>query len=189
MEEVSFKQFLQDNDICPKLFWKACKRKHQGWSSPEHYYSRKTLKSSNPIRWIVDAFNCEDNIIFNSYDKWEGIDSKWTNAIIGKIPIFDIDQIDEVESISFKKFLQDNDICPKLFWKACKRKHQGWCFWENYSKRKTIKSQNPVKWISAFNWENNIVSNDFEKWLEINSKWTKAIKDKVPIFDIDQLEE
>jgi len=187
MEEVSFKKFLQDNGICPKLFWKACKMKNQGWSYPEHYYSRKTLKFSHPTKWIVNAFNFASNIVSNNSDMWWELSAKWSDEIIDKSPIFDINPREEFPYVSFKKFLIDNGIELKLFWKACKRKHQDWYLVGRYRGRKDIKLRDEKFWIKlAFNWESNLIDNDYAKWKEIDTKWTKAIKGKIPIFDIDQ---
>lgn len=79
-------------NTCSKLFWKACKKKHQGWDSTEHYCKRETLKSVSPKKWIKHAFNWKDNIIYNNYDKWHEISSKWAEEIEFKKHIFDTDQ-------------------------------------------------------------------------------------------------
>jgi hypothetical protein len=79
-------------------------------------------------------------------------------------------------TINFKKFLKEKGVNTKLFWKNCKKKHQGWGAFDMIEPRKNLKEQESRLWVgNAFYFKNNIIGLSTNEMYELDTEWIKLI--------------
>jgi len=81
MKELNFKDWLEEQGVNTKLFWKNCKKKYQKFDRVWDNKPRKYLGKQRPSEWINYAFDWEGSIAKNSYSYWSKIDTRWYSAL------------------------------------------------------------------------------------------------------------
>jgi hypothetical protein len=80
--------------------------------------------------------------------------------------------------LNFKKWLKEQGVDTKLFWRNCKRKNQGWDIADSrfYIKRKNIGKLYPPHWLSrSFDYQ-RALSEDSIYWSDLSSEWDDVIE-------------
>jgi hypothetical protein len=101
---INFKEWLEDQGIYSNMFWKNCKRKNQGWSHKDLFYSRRDFENIEVRDWIMSAFSWENTMIpnlplswdTNVFDMFDNLSNDWRQHIL-------VDNPDAIVELGFRK--------------------------------------------------------------------------------------
>jgi len=78
--KINFRIWLEEQGVDTTLFWKNCKRKHNGFITFTNR-RRSELKYIVPCRWLVYAFNWEKSL--QTGVNWCVLDIRWYKICAG----------------------------------------------------------------------------------------------------------
>ena len=101
---INFKEWLEDQGIDSNIFWENCKKKNQGWSDKNSFYSRRDFENIEMRDWIMSAFSWENIIIpnlplpwgVNVFDMFDNLSNDWRQHIL-------VDNPDAIVELGFRK--------------------------------------------------------------------------------------